>query len=138
MLSSNDWSQLGNFLDTLNNYFIEIEKVMDIDRALWMMAFQNLTTSLDGPINSLAKNFYLFKDNNGRFSPVLYDMSKSFGVYTNGLSNPISNVDLQELDIYHNLLDQNNSLTSKIFANNRYKKMYVAHMKTIILSLIHI
>ena len=62
MQSSNDWGQLGNFLDTLNNYFTEIESVFDIDRALWMMAFENLTVCLDGPINSIPHNFYLFKD----------------------------------------------------------------------------
>ena len=71
MQSSNDWEKLGNFLDTLNNNFADIETVMDIDRALWMMAFQNLTVCLDGPINSIPHNFYLFKDNNGRFSFIM-------------------------------------------------------------------
>ena len=45
MQSSNDWTDLGNFLDTLNNHFTEVESVMDIDRSLWMMAFENLTVS---------------------------------------------------------------------------------------------
>ena len=53
MRSANDWTKLSNFLDTLNNYFSEIENVMDIDRTLWMMAFENLTVCLDGPINSI-------------------------------------------------------------------------------------
>ena len=39
MQSSNDWTKLGNFLDTLNNHFTSIENVMDIDRTLWMMGF---------------------------------------------------------------------------------------------------
>ena len=30
--STNDWTQLGDFLDTLNNHFTDIETVMDIDR----------------------------------------------------------------------------------------------------------
>ena len=30
MQSSNDWTKLGNFLDTLNNHFAEIETVMDL------------------------------------------------------------------------------------------------------------
>ena len=82
MQSSNDWTDLGNFLDTLNNHFTEVEKVMDIDRSLWMMAFENLTVCLDGPINSIPHNFYLFKDNNGRFTPLLWDMNQSFGTFT--------------------------------------------------------
>ena len=35
--SSNDWTDLGTSLDTLNNHFTEVESVMDIDRSLWMM-----------------------------------------------------------------------------------------------------
>ncbi len=131
MQSSNDWWKLGNFLDTFNNHFTSIENVMDIDRTLWMMALENLTVCLDGPINSIPHNFYLFKDNNGRFSPILWDMNMSFGSFTNGLSSPVSVSDLQDLDIFHKFNDPKNKLTSQIFANERYRKMYVAHMRTI-------
>ena len=131
MQSSNDWTKLGNFLDTLNNHFTSIENVMDIDRTLWMMAFENLTVILDGPINSMPNNFYLFKDNNGRFSPSLWDMNQSFGVFTAGLPNPVQLSDLQELEIFHKINDPINKLTTQIFSSDRYKKMYVAHMRTI-------
>ena len=131
MQSSNDWTKLGNFLDTFNNHFTDIETVMDIDRTLWMMAFENLTVCLDGPINSIPHNFYLFQDNNGRFSPVLWDMNMAFGSFTNGLPNPVTVNDLQELDIFHNDNDPLNKLTMQMFSNDRYKRMYVAHMRTI-------
>ena len=132
MESTNDWTQLGNFLDTLNNHFTEVENVMDIDRTLWMMAFENLIIGLDGPINSIPHNFYLFKDNNGRFSPLLWDMNMAFGTFTNGLPSPVTNADLQELDIFHNSNDANNKLTTQMFSSDRYKRMYVAHMRTIL------
>jgi hypothetical protein len=132
MESTNDWEKLGNFLDTLNNHFTEVENVMDIDRTLWMMAFENLTVSLDGPINSIPHNFYLFKDNNGRFSPLLWDMNMAFGTFTNGLPTPVLIADLQELDIFHNSTDASNKLTTQVFSSDRYKKMYVAHMRTIL------
>ena len=132
MESTNDWQKLSNFLDTFNNYFTEIENVMDIDRTLWMMAFENLTVCLDGPINSIPHNFYLFKDNNGRFSPLLWDMNMAFGTFTNGLPSPVQLSDLQELDIFHNSNDASNMLTTQVFSSDRYKKMYVAHMRTIL------
>ena len=132
MQSTDDWTKLGNFLDTLNNHFMHIEVVMDVDRALWMMAFENLTVCLDGPINSIPHNFYLFQDNNGRFSPVLWDMNMAFGTFTNGLPTPVTITDLQELDIFHNDNDPKNKLTTQIFSNDRYKKMYIAHMRTIL------
>ena len=132
MQSSNDWGKLGDFLDTLNNYFTEVESVFDVDRALWMMAFENLTVCLDGPMNSIPHNFYLFKDNNGRFSPLLWDMNMAFGSFTNGLVQPVTNTDLQELDIFHNINTLNNRLTNSLFSSDRYKRMYVAHMRTIL------
>ena len=131
MQSSNDWTKLGNFLDTFNNHFPDVETVMDVDRTLWMMAFENLTVCLDGPINSIPHNFYLFQDNNGRFSPVLWDMNMAFGSFTNGLPNPVTVNDLQELDIFHNDNDPLNKLTMQMFSNDRYKRMYVAHIRTI-------
>ena len=132
MQSSNDWEKLGDFLDTLNYHFTEIESVMDIDRALWMMAFENLIVCLDGPINSIPHNFYLFQDNNRRFSPVLWDMNMAFGTFTNGLPTPVTLNDLQQLDIFHNSNDPSNILTTKVFSNDRYRKMYIAHMRTIL------
>ena len=132
MESTDDWEELGNFLDTLNNHFTEVENVMDIDRTLWMMAFENLTVSLDGPMNSIPHNFYLFKDNNGRFSPLLWDMNMAFGTFTNGLPSPVQTSDLQELDIFHNSTDASNKLTTQVFSSDRYKRMYVAHMRTIL------
>ena len=132
MESTGDWAKLGGFLDTLNNHFTEVENVLDIDRTLWMMAFENVTVCLDGPINSIPHNFYLFKDNNGRFSPLLWDMNMAFGTFTNGLPNPVTNTDLQELDIFHNSNDASNKLNSQIFSSDRYKRMYIAHMRTIL------
>ena len=132
MQSSNDWTQLGNFLDTINNHFSEVEKVLDEDRTLWMMAFSNLTITLDGPINNIPHNFYLFKDNNGNFSPIIWDLNGSFGTFKNGLTTPITTQDLQELDIFHGSTNNQNKMCSQMFSSDQYKRMYVAHMRTIL------
>ena len=132
MQSSNDWTKLSHFLDTVNNHFTHIENVLDIDRTLWMMAFENLLVCLDGPINSIPHNFYLFQDNNGRFSPIMWDMNQSFGTFTNGLPTPVNNQDLQQLDIFHGASNNLNIMNMKMFSIDQYKRMYVAHMKTII------
>ena len=132
MQSSNDWTKLSHFLDTVNNHFTHIENVLDIDRTLWMMAFENLLVCLDGPINSIPHNFYIFQDNNGRFSPIMWDMNQSFGTFTNGLPTPVNNQDLQQLDIFHGASNNLNIMNMKMFSVDQYKRMYVAHMKTII------
>ena len=132
MQSTNDWTQLGNFLDTLNNYFSDIENVLDVDRTLWMMAFSNLTITLDGPINTIPHNFYMFKDNNGRFSPIIWDLNGSFGTFKNGLPQPVTTQDLQELDVFHEDSNTQNKMTTQIFSSDQYKRMYIAHMRTIL------
>ena len=132
MQSSNDWTQLGNFLDTINNHFSEVEKVLDEDRTLWMMAFSNLTITLDGPINNIPHNFYMFKDNNDNFSPIIWDLNGSFGTFKNGLTTPITTQDLQELDIFHGSTNNQNKMCSQMFSSDQYKRMYVAHMRTIL------
>ena len=132
MQSTNDWTQLGNFLDTLNNYFSDIENVLDVDRTLWMMAFSNLTITLDGPINTIPHNFYMFKDNNGRFSPIIWDLNGSFGTFKNGLTQPVTTQDLQELDVFHEDSNNQNKMTTKMFSSDQYKRVYIAHMRTIL------
>ena len=132
MQSSNDWTQLGNFLDTINNHFSEVEKVLDEDRTLWMMAFSNLTITLDGPINNIPHNFYMFKDNNDNFSPIIWDLNGSFGTFKNGLTTPVTTQDLQELDIFHGSTNNQNKMCTQMFSSDQYKRMYVAHMRTIL------
>ena len=97
-----------------------------------MMALQNLIVSLDAPINTRASNFHLFKDNNGRFSPIISGLNMSFGAYVDGLSIPVNNSYLQQLDIFHDISNPLNYLNNKIYSNDRFKKMYVAHMRTIL------
>ena len=131
MQSTADWTPLGNFLDTLNNYFTEVESVLDIDRTLWMLAYNNLLVGLDGPVNAIPHNFYMFQDNNKRFSPILWDMNMTFGTFTNGFNPPPMPADLQQLDVFHGSTNAQNRMTVQMFSDDRYKRMYIAHMRTI-------
>jgi len=132
MQSTNDWTQLQNFTDTLNNSFSFVENVLDIDRTLWMMAFNNLTVTLDGPVNNIPHNYYMFKDNNARFSPILWDMNGSFGTFTMGLPQPVTNQSLQELDVFHGSANSQNKMTLQMFSSAQFKRMYIAHMRTML------
>ena len=76
----------------------------------------------DAPINTRASNFHLFKDNNGRFSPIISGLNMSFGAYVDGLSMPVNNSDLQQLDIFHDISNPLNYLNNKIYSNDRFKK----------------
>ncbi|MDA3837713.1 MAG: CotH kinase family protein [Candidatus Delongbacteria bacterium] len=132
--SDTGWPNIIGFLDTLNNYNSEVESVLNVDRHLWMLAYDNLLVNLDSPIN-YAHNYYLYQDENNRFNPIVWDFNENFGVFTmilEGGTGPMSTTGLQQLDPF---LHENTStypIISKILSNDTYKKIYVAHMKTII------
>jgi len=126
------WNELVEFLDTLNNHNSFVDKVLNIDRHLWFLAFSNLLVNLDGPINN-PQNYYIFKDDANRFNPIPWDLNECFGVFTSlQSSGNLNTYQLQHLSPFVNLTDNEYPIISKILSNNSYRKMYVAHMKTMI------
>lgn len=125
------WKELINLCDTLNNSISDIEEILDVDRVLWMLAFDNMTVNLDSYIGGFAQNYYLYRDDFGRFLPVVWDLNESFGTFSmTGSGNLNSTNDKQQLDYFLNESDVNYPLISKLLSNPTYKKMYLAHCKT--------
>lgn len=132
MKSDYGWDELIDFLDVLNNNNENIDESLNIDRHLWFLAFSNLLVNLDGPINN-PQNYYLYKDDNGRFNPMPWDLNESFGVF--GQHQTLGNLgtyQLQQFSPFANINESDFPIISKILTNENYKKIYVAHMKTII------
>lgn len=126
------WPELIGFLDTLNNNNSYVEEVLNVDRHLWMLAFDNLLVNLDAPIN-FAHNYYLYQDNSGRFNPIVWDFNESFGGFAMLLNGgPLSVTQMQQFNPFLNSNSSDFPIISKILSNETYKKMYVAHMKTMI------
>ena len=74
------WGKLYQLIDTLNNYPFSINKILNVDRTLWMHAFNYSLVNLDSYIG-YAQNYYLYEDNSGRFNPILWDLNMSFGSF---------------------------------------------------------
>ncbi len=130
MNSDYGWRQLVDLIDTLNNKTSAIEEILDVDAALWHMAFHNLLLGLDSPINA-PRNFYLYRDLSNRFSYILWDLNQVFGTYTQELPKPVTLTSLQQLDPFHNSNNPKYSIVYRLLRNPAYMKIYVAHMKTI-------
>ena len=132
MKSDYGWDELIDFLDTLNNYNEYVDQVLNIDRHLWFLAFSNLIVNLDGPINN-PQNYYLYKDDFGRFNPIPWDLNESFGVFSH--HQTLGNLDtygLQNYSPFTNLNESGFPVISEILNNDTYRKIYVAHLKTMI------
>ncbi len=130
--SDSGWNELIAFLDTFNNSPGAIEEVLNLDRHLWFLAFDVLLVSLDAPIN-MPQNYYLYKDASGRFNPIIWDLNETFGGFRDlHGSGQLSVTQMQRLDPFLNSADPDYPICSVVFADPRFRRMYVAHMKTMI------
>jgi spore coat protein CotH len=137
---ADDWDELIQLTNILNNDITNIETVLDVDRALWMLAFDNVLVNIDSYIGQFKQNYYLYKTDSGVFNPVVWDLNMSFGVFGQtgagggGPGGGGLNSTTQKAELDHLLHDDSNDfpLVQELFANARYKKMYLAHYKTIL------
>jgi hypothetical protein len=126
------WAELIEFLDILNNNSSSVEDVLDVDRHLWMLAFDNLMVNLDAPIN-FGHNYYLYKDGTGRFNPIVWDLNENFGAFSMLLSGgPLNVTQMQQLDPLLHISHPDYPIINKILSDPTYQKIYIAHVKTIL------
>ena len=131
------WEKLFNLMDTLNNHPNFINQILNVDRTLWMHAFNYSIINIDSYIG-YAQNYYLYEDNAGRFNPILWDLNMSFGSfrltdassYFSGFSISQAKT-LDPLSHYNDISVFPRPLMRNLFNNDRNRKMYLAHLKTI-------
>lgn len=124
------WNELVAFIDTLNNHFTEIDNNLDVDRAIWMLAFNNVLVNLDSYSGNFRQNYYLYKDLNERFVPTVWDLNMSFNGFPGGAGNGVSGS--SSLDPMSNSTSTNHPLIVKLLSDPMYKRMYMAHIRTIV------
>lgn len=131
MNSTYGWKELVHFIDTLNNKPAEIEKILDVDRTLWMHAYNVLFVNLDSYTGGFTQNYYLWRDDNRRFNPIIWDVNMSFGSFTNtGGGGASDSLSLAKLNPFIHETTAAKPLISKLFSNPRFKKMHIAHIRT--------
>lgn len=125
------WKDLIDLCDTLANQTIHVDSILDIDRALWMLAFNNVTVNLDSYTGAFAQNYYLYKDDNERFVPVIWDLNMCFGGFSNTGSGTLNISGMQNMSPLLHASNGARPLIMNLLANSTYNKMYIAHMRTI-------
>jgi len=127
------WTDLITLCNTLKNNITDIETILDVDRALWMIAYDNILVNLDSYIGAFTQNYYLYKDNTGRFDCVLWDFNESLGTFsqTGTIQLPNTTAKSQMTHLLH-AGDANWPLVQKLLSVPTYKKMYLAHLYTIL------
>jgi len=127
------WTDLVNLCNTLKNNINGIENIFDVDRALWMLVFDNVLVNLDSYIGQPAHNYYIYEDHNGRFNPIVWDVNETFGNFKNaGTGTPLTIPQMQTMPLMLHINDSLWPLVKKLLAVPMFKRMYIAHMRTIV------
>ena len=111
-----------------------IDQYLDVDRALWFLALSSALVHNDG-YTAFAHNFYVYKQDNGRWSIILWDVNMAFGgLLWNGTNFlPVGLTELQEQDPFlHETAMDFRPLIARLLSQPEYRRMYVAHYKTIL------
>lgn len=132
MKSEYGWEALAELTYVLNKEPQKLETKLNIDRTLWMHAFNNVLVNLDSYAGRLCHNYYLYQDTFGIFQPIPWDMNLSFGGFRYAdEKKALDNEALQQLSPFTHYKSPNRPLISQVLATPLYRKVYIAHLKTI-------
>ncbi len=109
------------------------KEILDVDQALWMLAYNNVLVNLDSYSGRLAHNYYLGKDKTGRWVPLIWDLNLSFGGFRyDGSGTPLDNEGMIKMSPFIHYKNPQRPLIHRLLTISRYRKIYIAHMRTII------
>lgn len=126
------WKLLINLIKVLNKTPDQIETVLDVDQTLWMLALNNAMVNLDSYNGSLSHNYYLWFDSLGVSHPIIWDLNMAFGGWRRDFA--FQEMTDDQLIQYSPLAEFDNlrrPLISKLLKNSLYRKIYIAHLRTI-------
>ncbi|AEE54239.1 CotH kinase family protein [Haliscomenobacter hydrossis] len=119
----------------LNQSPAQIESILDVDRTLWMLAYNNVLINLYSYSGGKSTGYYLYKDADGRFAPLIGDFNFTFGSYkSTGRGSDLSLLQLQQMDPMLNVDNTLKPLINKLLSNPHYAKVYLSHLRTILFS----
>jgi hypothetical protein len=132
-LKSGTWQDLINVCDTLNNASAAFPSIADIDRFIWMLAFNNVLVNLDSYSGNFRQNYYMYKNHDNYWIPTLWDLNQSFGSFSQagGSAGNLNTAGEQTMTPLLHKTETGWPLIYYLLNNTMYEKMYIAHMRTI-------
>jgi hypothetical protein len=133
--STQGWNELVALCNIVTNQHSEIANVMNMDKVLWMLAFNSLLVNLDSYTGVFAQNYYLYKDGNNLFNPIVWDLNMSFGGFpfvgsSNTSMGGLTIAQMQQLSPTVHAGDPYWPLINAVMNNPAFRKIYFAHLRT--------
>ncbi len=134
--SETGWADLLDLIYTLNFQIDSIETILNVDRVLWFFAASTVMPDLDAYTGFYMHNYYLYKNtSSGLFEIIPWDKDQTFG---GAQINTVLELGGNVAWIYNwnPFLFENDReerpLFRQLMSVPLYKKLYTAHMRTII------
>jgi hypothetical protein len=136
MKSEFGWNELTTLCNLVSSNPSNIDSAFDIDKVIWMLAFNNVLVNLDSYSGAFAQNYYLYKDNHQQYNPLVWDLNMSFGAFPyagmqGGGMGSLGVPDMQNLPVSLHFSDSDWPLIKNTMSNSQLKKIYHAHVRTI-------
>ncbi len=134
--SNYGWNELVELCDIVTNNQEEVETILDMDRVIWLLAFNSLLVNLDSYSGVFAQNYYLYKGANQRFNPIIWDLNMSFGgfPYVGNSNTSMGGLTIPQMKQLPPSIHANDPywpLINIVMNKPEYRKKYFAHLKTI-------
>ena len=133
--SKKGWQDLVKLCDTVSNYQASLASIFDIDRLMWMLAFNNLIVNLDSYSGVFCQNYYLYRNLSNTYSPIVWDLNMAYGGFPylgagNSSMGSLSVTNMQQLSPIIHATDTYWPLLNAAMNNSSWRKKYFAHLRT--------
>jgi len=132
------WNDLVSLCNSITNSPSAVASLFNIDRVLWMFAFDNVLVNLDSYIGLYSQNYFINKDPYGKFNPIVWDLNMSFGGFRDagiGKSNSAilgTQASMAQMNPFLHSTDANWPLIKAVMSDSSLVKQYFAHIRTIV------
>jgi len=131
--SESGWDDLIQLTRILERQPNRVDRVLNVDRTLWMLAFNNVLVNLNSYSGRQSQNFYLYQDSTGHFNPIIGDLNLAFGSYKSAIvGSDLRLKQLQELDPLLHVDGEYKPLIRQLLQDPVQKKIYLSHVRTIL------
>jgi len=131
--STNDWSDLVDFIDQINNtptsaLADSLHNRLDVSSALAMLAVDNYTVNLDSYVGRCANYYFYHRDLDDRFVFTKWDQNEAWGIFN---MYQLSTTQLHQLSPYwtNPQYGEDRPLADNLWAVSGYDDVYLGHMK---------
>jgi hypothetical protein len=139
MKSDYGWAELIDLIRTIRYDFSSLDSILNIDRTLWAFAVNQVIQNLDCYNTYYVHNYYLYQTKDGLFQMIPWDLDNSFSGAIMGWDY-WSPSNIYEYDPYFTGPPLGGStqpyderpLLYKLLNDPHYRKIYTAHLNTII------